>query len=319
MSSELVMDTSKHIFQIDKDILSFRINSDKINKAATLSSPTVISEDEFNIANLTDNYLALRIKTTKKLFYTVNPSYFILSPNSNQIVKFLFYYVPGNSVSSTGHKFRIEGFIITDSEQNEEPKDLFLNYSKNKIPVEGNTQKRFVQLIVDNESPTEEENNQNDLKISSASDYQVPQEKREESKPFQTVENIISGSEEKETKIINNENDNGNGNENINENNGNDNDNNNYISNNNDNNKKETLMDKITGSGDTGEKKNESEDVKKDNLSNNCNSDINYNLINNLNKDISYEMSENKEVMVPMANIILALVISILVGFYLTN
>ena len=361
MSYELIMNSSEQVFEIDKDILSFKLASEKIKEAEALDHPSILSEDELDIKNITDCYLAFRIKTTKKLFYTVNPSYFILPPNSTQKVKFLYYYVPGNGVNSTGHKFKIEGFKITDSEQNEEPKNLFLSYSKNKIPVEGHSEKRFVQLIIDNEiSPRVDFSEENIGKISIPNDYQVVQEKKEETKPFQTVEDIITGKEEQKQENLNIENNNENEknendikNENINDNeneknendikndnendiknnNENDikNDNENDIKNSNENNiniddkkeeKKETLMDKITGSGDTSNKIDESQNIKNENLSSNFNSGSNFDLSSNLNKNTTYstyEVSEIKEVKLPIVNVVLALVISVLVGIYIAN
>ena len=341
MSSELIMNSSEQVFEIDKDILSFKLASEKIKEAEALDHPSILSEDELDIKNITDCYLAFRIKTTKKLFYTVNPSYFILPPNSTQKVKFLYYYVPGNGVNSTGHKFKIEGFKITDSEQNEEPKNLFLSYSKNKIPVEGHSEKRFVQLIIDNEiSPRVDFSEENIGKISIPNDYQVVQEKKEEKKPFQTVEDIITGKEEQKQENLNiennnenekNENDIKNENINDNENEKNENDIKNENINNNENDiniddkkeeKKETLMDKITGSGDTSNKIDESQNIKNENLSSNFNSGSNFDLSSNLNKNTTYttyEVSEIKEVKLPIVNVVLALVISVLVGFYIAN
>ena len=242
------MNSSEQIFEIDKDILSFKLASEDIKKAEAKDQPSILSEDELDIKNITDCYLAFRIKTTKKLFYTVNPSYFILPPNSTQKVKFLYYYVPGNGVNSTGHKFKIEGFKITDSEQNEEPKNLFLNYSKNKIPVEGHSEKRFVQLIIDNEiSPRVDFSEENIGKISIPNDYQVVQEKKEETKPFQTVEDIITGKEEQKQENLN-------------------------IENNNENEKNENDI-KNENINDNENEKNEN-DIKNENINNNEN-DIN--------------------------------------------
>ena len=282
MSCELIMNSSKKVFEIDKDILSFKLASENIKKAEASDQTTILSEDELDIKNITDCYLAFRVKTTKKIFYTVNPSYFILPPNSTQKVKFLYYYVPGNGVNSTGHKFKIEGFKITDSEQNEEPKNLFLNYSKNKIPVEGHSEKRFVQLIIDNEiSPRVDFSEENIGKISIPNDYQVVQEKKEETKPFQTVEDIITGKEEQKQENLNiennnenekNENDIKNENINDNENEKNENDIKNENINNNENEKNENDI-KNDNENDNENEKNEN-DIKNENINNNEN-DIN--------------------------------------------
>ena len=179
------MDTSKEIFTIDKDILSLKINSDYINRVSISEHPTIVSESEFEIKNITNKYIAFRIKTTKKQYYTVNPSYCVIPPNSNQKINLVYYLIPGEKVNSTGHKFKIEGFIISDSEKDENVKDIFSKYANNRIKVEGNIQKRFVQFVEDKEYVINKEN-EIEPKISRISEYSVApnQEQKLENQPF---------------------------------------------------------------------------------------------------------------------------------------
>lgn len=179
------MDTSKEIFTIDKDILSFKINSDYVNRASTSERPTIVSENEFEIRNITNKYIAFRIKTTKKQYYTVNPSYCVIPPNSNQKINLMYYLIPGEKVSSSGHKFKIEGFIISDSEKDENVKEIFSKYSSNKMKVEGNVQKRFVQFVEDKEYVINKLNEE-EPKISRISEYSIApnQEQKLENQPF---------------------------------------------------------------------------------------------------------------------------------------
>lgn len=179
------MDTSKEIFTIDKDILSFKINSDYVNRASTSERPTIVSENEFEIRNITNKYIAFRIKTTKKQYYTVNPSYCVIPPNSNQKINLMYYLIPGEKVSSSGHKFKIEGFIISDSEKDENVKEIFSKYSSNKMKVEGNVQKRFVQFVEDKEYIINKLNEE-EPKISRISEYSIApnQEQKLENQPF---------------------------------------------------------------------------------------------------------------------------------------
>lgn len=274
------MDTSKEIFKIDKDIFTFNINSEKIKTASSSSHPTIISEEKLVITNTTNNHLSFRIKTTKKLFYTVNPSYFNISPKSSKTVHILFYFVPGNEVNSTGHKFKIEGFIITDDEKDKDAKELFSYYSKSKIGVEGNTQKRFVKLIYDNENENsaknEEDNSLLKDKISMAnSEYSIVQEHNEEkiktveNNPFPMVNQIIKGETKKQEDIKDN-------NKNI-------------------------------------EKNNEKNDNKKENSEGRINSGNENNCTKN------NEIFSANEKNVPKINIILGLILSLLIGLYLMN
>lgn len=157
MSHELVMDLSKEIFKLDKDILTFEIGP-SIESKLSMSSLShhstdlkPLSEEELCVTNLTSDYLAFRTKTTKKEYYSVNPTYFALPPNGNKTIKFLFYNQSGKEVDPKGHKFRFEGFIINESEKDEDLKELFKNYIKSGKKVVGNVAKRYVKIIKENE------------------------------------------------------------------------------------------------------------------------------------------------------------------------
>ena len=64
MSKDLIMDQSKEIFKIDKDVLSFRINYSNLSKLSSLSSSSSkqlqpLSEEQILITNLTSEYFYL--------------------------------------------------------------------------------------------------------------------------------------------------------------------------------------------------------------------------------------------------------------------
>ncbi len=93
MKSELLIDTSEKIFTIDKPMITFRINP-KINNDITQSqivnySPR--SECNIIITNLNSNPISLRVRTTKKEYYAVNPTYCIILPNKHQKINILLY------------------------------------------------------------------------------------------------------------------------------------------------------------------------------------------------------------------------------------
>ena len=145
MSHELKMNTSKELFKIDKDILTFIIDKSYYT-SQKISQPhkIMVSQEDLSVVNLTPNYLALRIKTTKKENYSVNPMYFIISPNGTQEVNFKLYLKSGQKPDAKGHKFKFEGFIIQESQKNEDVKFLFNDYIDKGIEVIGNVQKRNV-------------------------------------------------------------------------------------------------------------------------------------------------------------------------------
>ena len=155
MSHDLIMDTSKEIFKLNKDILLFKINPSnqlKLSSHSSLQSSNLkpISEEDITVTNLTSDYLAFRAKTTKKDNYTVNPTYCVIPPNENKILNILLYNMIGQNLDSKGHKFKFEGFIIPESRKDEEVKDIFKDYIQKGIKVIGNSQKRYVKFSEEN-------------------------------------------------------------------------------------------------------------------------------------------------------------------------
>ena len=154
MSSELKIDSSTQIISTkEKDIIF------KINKKVLLSSQSINNIDKNNlndniltseffikIENISNNFVALRVRTTKKYSYAVEPVYGIISPNSFIIIKIFYFTKPGEKISSEGHKFKFEGFII---KQNEEKNftniyELIQQYIKEQKTVKGNIIKKDV-------------------------------------------------------------------------------------------------------------------------------------------------------------------------------
>ena len=196
MKQELIMDISKEIFKLDKDALNFEINASNIEKLSSLSSHSTnqrpLSETEVTATNLTSDYIIVRVKTTKKGNYAINPTYTKIIPKGNQTFKITYYDKPGNKPNSKEHKFRIEGFIIPEDKKNDPEKELFQDYIKSGIKVQGNSIKLTAKFIQE-ENITENNNNDNNNKleeikedekeilrqsaISSASAYSVPEQK----------------------------------------------------------------------------------------------------------------------------------------------
>ena len=145
MSHELKMNTTKNVFKIDKNVLTFIIDkSFYTSQKISQTNKIMVSQEDLSVVNLTPNYLALRIKTTKKENYSVNPMYFIISPNGSQEINFKLYLKSGQKPDAKGHKFKFEGFIIKESQKDEDAKFLFTDYTDKGIEVIGNVQKRNV-------------------------------------------------------------------------------------------------------------------------------------------------------------------------------
>ena len=146
------MDSSSEVFTIDKQILQFNINpniSSIDNENSSKKNIHPVSSCSIVVTNLTDNYIAFRSKTTKKDLYVVNPPYTIIKPNNNQQILIEFYMKHKNLPNREGHKFKFEGIVIDDSDINKPPKKIFEEKIANKIQVKGNTCKRNVEFIED--------------------------------------------------------------------------------------------------------------------------------------------------------------------------
>ena len=199
------MDVSKELFKLDKNELNFIINSAMISKLSSSSIHSVhlkpLSETEVTVTNLTSDYIALRAKTNIKENYSVHPNYCVLSPNGTQLIKIIFYDKPGHKISSKGHKFRFEGFVIPEAQKNEPLKELFKDYIKKETKVQGNSLKLLVKLTQEENLMDNIDNNNNKLDIinedekeiirtstmSNASFYTIPDESKSILEEYNTV------------------------------------------------------------------------------------------------------------------------------------
>ena len=158
MSSELKIDNSSQIIKINSRSLVFKINQKTLSEKLktekeknNLNKYILISECFIKIENISTNYVALRIRTTKKYCYSVEPTYSIIAPNTFEKIKILYYIKPGEEISSQGHKFRFEGIIIEQKEKNTKNIfGLFQQYIQKGIVVKGNAIIKTVNFIYDN-------------------------------------------------------------------------------------------------------------------------------------------------------------------------
>ena len=154
--TELKINTSSPpIMSIDEDKVIFKINRrvlSQVNKNLKNGrKPFLISESNLHVKNTSSHYIAVRVRATKRKFYYVDPTYVILSPGESKNYRFLYFTNLKEEISSEGHKFKFEGFII---QQNEiELKDVFnlcQEYIKKEIKVKGNVFKLGVKFEDDN-------------------------------------------------------------------------------------------------------------------------------------------------------------------------
>lgn len=140
MSDELAMDTTKEIFKLDKDILDFIINPLSMKNISSLPSgnKAPLSEVNITIKNITNEYIVIRVRTTKKQKFSVVPNHLMIKPNSEEKVSITYYHKSGHKLHSDECKFKFEGFIIPENQKNLEVKDIFKEYVQKKIKVIGN-------------------------------------------------------------------------------------------------------------------------------------------------------------------------------------
>jgi len=150
MSAELLLDNSKEVFQLDKDVLSFKLDTEDLSEV--ISKKLQKSENIVKVKNITDDYIAFRTKTTKKAYYSVEPVHCVIPPKGEQIVKISFSAKEGERIKLHGHKFRFEGFVIPADEKDKNAKDIFNEYTQKGAPVVGNSQRTFVQFSDNNEN-----------------------------------------------------------------------------------------------------------------------------------------------------------------------
>jgi len=193
MPKDLVMDESKEVFKLDKDVLSFRINYSNLSKLSSLSSSSSkqlqpLSEEQILITNLTSEYLAFRTKTTKKELYIVNPTFCIIPPNSTQVLNFKFHNKPGEKLDPKNHKFKFQGFIIPESKKDLDVKELIKEYTQNGEKVVGNEKKCCVKFLEENDNSILS-GSINNLTSSNISNYTVANDQNQGSLLKDKIEN----------------------------------------------------------------------------------------------------------------------------------
>ena len=194
MSAELnIIDASQKLFSINKTDIIFEISSNKITNSSNLSQNRIkIGETSIIVTNISSKYLNFRVMTTKKKNYSVEPSYTILSPNENKILKVIYYVNPGEKVSNSGHKYKFEGYIIPPEEKDQESRMLFLKHISQKIPVKAYVSKASVKFINNNDASSELDSNINNSRFSKNKIDESINNSKTKTNNFESINNNIS-------------------------------------------------------------------------------------------------------------------------------
>ena len=125
------------IFQITPERLIFNLDTDNISELS--SNTSQISKDiQIKIINVSNNFIAIKIKTTKKNNYIMSPSSeFVIAPKEEQEVNVRFKRDENEKLKLKSHKVLFEGIEIKEEDKNLNVKELFNKYTKgeNKVDI----------------------------------------------------------------------------------------------------------------------------------------------------------------------------------------
>ena len=125
------------IFQITPERLIFNLDTDNISELS--SNTSKISKDiQIKIINASNNFIAIKIKTTKKNNYIMSPSSeFLIAPKEEQEVNIRFKREENEKLKLKSHKVLFEGIEIKEEDKNLNVKELFNKYAKgeNKVDI----------------------------------------------------------------------------------------------------------------------------------------------------------------------------------------
>ena len=125
------------LFQITPERLIFNLDTDNISELSANTSK--ISKDiHIKIINVSTNSIAIKIKTTKKNNYIMSPSSeFVIPPKEEKEVNIRFKRDEGEKLKLKSHKVLFEGIEIKEEDKDLSVKELFDKYTKgeNKVDV----------------------------------------------------------------------------------------------------------------------------------------------------------------------------------------
>ena len=185
---ELNLDSSTEIIKSVNSTIFFKLRKKKVILKET-KKPCIIDEGEniVTINNISSNYVALRVRTTKRKNYTVKPNYAIINPNSLVNIKIYYHSIPNEQISFLGHKFKFEGFIIEEKDKNcQNILDLFHQVIQSKKIVKGNFIEKNVKFLL------QDNNTQMNDKLTDNKLIQVKKECDETRKEYEKLYNELN-------------------------------------------------------------------------------------------------------------------------------
>ena len=161
MSNELKFESSTQVIKSNNSEIIFKLRKKetiikekgKEKNNISLKKGNIIYVDEtiVRVNNISNKYVALRVRTTTKNYYTVEPIYSIIKPNSFVNIKIFYHSNPDEKINLIGHKFKFEGFIIDDKDKNSKNIfNLFQQVINKSIKVKGNSITKYVKFIKEN-------------------------------------------------------------------------------------------------------------------------------------------------------------------------
>ena len=124
------------LFSLTPERLIFNLDTDNISELS--SNTSQISKDiQIKIMNTSDNFAAIKIKTTKKKNYIMSPSSeFILEPKEEKEINIRFKRDENEKLKLKSHKVQFEGIAIKEIDKDLSIKDLFDKYTKSENKVD---------------------------------------------------------------------------------------------------------------------------------------------------------------------------------------
>ena len=124
------------LFLLTPERLIFNLDTDNISELSSNTS-RISKEIQIKIINISDNFAAIKIKTTKKKNYIMSPSSeFILEPKEEKEINIRFKRDENEKIKLKSHKVQFEGIAIKEIDKDLSIKDLFDKYTKSENKVD---------------------------------------------------------------------------------------------------------------------------------------------------------------------------------------
>ena len=124
------------LFSLTPERLIFNLDTDNISELSSNTS-RISKEIQIKIINISDNFAAIKIKTTKKKNYIMSPSSeFILEPKEEKEINIRFKRDENEKLKLKSHKVQFEGIAIKEIDKDLSVKDLFDKYTKSENKVD---------------------------------------------------------------------------------------------------------------------------------------------------------------------------------------